>query len=80
MHTSKDKTRCVIMTTPWRIEGDVHVLAGSRLTDSLNSRTKDFLAVTDAVIFDAQSGAELHQSTYLAVNRDAISVIFPLEE
>ena len=80
MHTSKDRTRCVIMTTGWRIEGDIHVLAGSRLTDSLNSRTKDFFAVTDAIISDAQSGAELHRPSYVAINREAISVIFPLEE
>lgn len=70
----------MIMTTGWRIEGDIHVLADSRLTDSLNSRTKGFFAVTDAIISDAQSGTELHRPSYVAINREAISVIFPLEE
>lgn len=79
MYTSKDRVRCVIVSGTWRIEGDMHVLAGSRLTDALNSKAKDFIAVTDAVVFDAVSGRELFRPGYLAVNRDAISVVFPLE-
>ncbi len=80
MYTSKDRTRCVIITAGWCIEGDMHVLAGSRLTDSLNSRSKDFLALTDAVVSDAVTGAELYRPSYLAINREAIAVIFPLDE
>jgi len=70
----------VIITTGWRIEGDMHLLAGSRLTDSLNSRSKDFIALTDAVVSDAVTGAELYRPPYLAINREAIAVIFPLED
>jgi len=80
VYTSKDKTRCVIIAAGWRIEGDMHILAGSRLTDSLNSRSKDFIALTDAVVTDVSSGAEIHRPKYLAVNRVAIAVIFPLED
>ncbi len=36
--------------------------------------------MTDAVISDAQSGAELHRPSYVAINREAITAIFPLEE
>lgn len=79
MYTSKDKVRCVFVTGTWRVEGDMHVLAGSRLTDAMNSKAKDFIAITDAAVFDAGSGKELFRSSYLAVNRDAIAVVFPLE-
>lgn len=80
VYTSKDKTRCVIIAAGWRLEGDLHTLAGSRLTDSLNSRSKDFLALTDAVITDAITGEEISRPSYLAVNREAIAVIYPLNE
>jgi hypothetical protein len=63
----------------WRIEGQVHVLAGSRLTDSLNSKAKDFIAVTDAVIYDATTGRKLFDPDYVAVNRDSIIAVFPVE-
>lgn len=79
MYTSKDKVRCVIVAANWRIEGDVHVLAGSRLTDALNSKAKDFIAVTDAVVFDATTGKELFRPPYVAVNRENMAVIFPVE-
>lgn len=79
MYTSKDKVRCVMVATTWRIEGDVHVLAGSRLTDAMNSKAKDFIAVTDSVVFDASTGKELFRPSYVAVNRSSIAVIFPAE-
>lgn len=79
VYTSKDKVRCVLVVGSWRIEGEMHVLSGSRLTDALNSKAKDFLAVTEAKVFDAVSGKPLFDTEYLAVNREQIAVIFPAE-
>lgn len=79
MYTSKDKVRCIMVASTWRIEGDVHVLAGSRLTDAMNSKAKDFVAVTEAVVYDASTGKELFRPPYVAVNRASIAVIFPAE-
>ncbi|TLM81667.1 MAG: hypothetical protein FDZ75_07795 [Actinobacteria bacterium] len=70
----------MIAAANWRIDGDLHVLQGSRLTDALNSKAKDFIAVTDAVVYDATTGKQLFKPAYLAVNRDSIAVIFPLED
>lgn len=79
MYTPKDKIRCVMVVEGWRIEGDVHVVSGSRLTDALNSRSKDYIAVTDAVVFDASTGQELYRPAYVAVNRLTASAVFPVE-
>ncbi len=76
---SKTKVRVVAVVDSWRIEGDMHILSGSRLTDSINTKSKDFIAVTDASIFDASSSALLFETPYLALNRDAISMIFLAE-
>jgi Family of unknown function (DUF6812) len=75
VQTKKDKTNVVMWVGDWRIEGDLHVLQESRLTDALNSRSKDFLAVTDATIFDARTGEELKKTSFLDVNRTAITVV-----
>lgn len=80
VYTSKDKVRCVMVAGTWRIEGDVHVLEGSRLTDSMNSKAKDFIAVTEAQVYDASTGKLLFSPPYVAVNRESIAVIFPIEE
>lgn len=79
MYTPKEKIRCVIAVEGWRIEGDVNVVSGSRLTDALNSRSKDYIAVTDAVVFDAATGQELYRPAYVAVNRLTASAVFPVE-
>lgn len=79
MFVSKAKVRVFAVVDAWRIEGDLHILSGSRLTDALNSKTKDFLAVTDASIYDAKNSALLFETPYLALNRDAITMIFLAE-
>jgi len=76
MFVSKSKVRIVAVVDGWRIEGDLHILSGSRLTDSINSKAKDFLAVTDARIFEANTSALLFETPYLALNRDSISMVF----
>lgn len=76
MLVHKEAVRVIAVVHGWRIEGDMHILSGTRLTDAINSRTKDFLAVTDAKIFDAKSGAMLFETSYLALNRESISMIF----
>jgi hypothetical protein len=50
-------------------------LAGSRLTDALNSKGKDFFPVTDATISVVGSEEPLHRVKYIAVNRDSIDCI-----
>ncbi len=77
VYTNKDRVQVVIATGVYRVEGEMYVLAGSRLTDALNSKAKDFFAITNARVFDPQSGDLLYETPYLAVNRDSIAVLFP---
>lgn len=80
MYTQKDVVRVVIITFGYRIEGDFHLLAGSRLTDALNSKAKDFFAITGAKVYAHDDDRVLYSPTYIAVNRDDISCIFPVDE
>jgi len=79
VQTPKDKVRCIMVVGTWRVEGDVHVLSGSRLTDTLNAKVQGFFAVTDAVISDLATGDVLHSPHYIAVNRSTVSLVFPVE-
>ncbi len=56
----------------------MYVLSGSRLTDALNSKAKDFFAITNVQVYDIDSGELLFEPEYLAVSREAIITIFPL--
>jgi len=79
MYTAKEKIRVFILTDFYRIEGDMHLVSGSRLTDIVNIKTKDFFPITDAKV-SSNSGEILYSLNYLAVNRDAITAIFPAED
>lgn len=78
VYTNKDKVKVSISTNVYRVEGDMYVLSGSRLTDALNSKAKEFFAITDAQVYDMGSGDLLYETEYLAVSRLGIITIFPL--
>jgi len=73
-----DTTRCAALVRGWLIEGNVHMVAGGRLTDLLNSSGRTFIALTDAVVRDAATGDEMARPPYLAINRANIEVIYPV--
>lgn len=78
--TKKDVVRVVAITKDHRIEGNMHVLEGARLTDSLNSHSKDFYALTDARILRLDDNTVIASPPYIAVARQALSAIFPVDE
>jgi len=80
VYTQKDRVRVVIVTAGFRVEGDFYLLAGSRLTDSLNSKSKDFFAVTDAKVYQPGADTPLYSPSYIAVNRSSIAAIMPIDE
>ena len=70
-----DKTRVVLLTENYRIVGDIHLVAGARLTDYL-TEAKSFIAITDAQVTD-HSGREVLGAPFVNVNRDRVEVIVP---
>lgn len=79
MYTTKEKISVVVLTGHYRIEGDMYLVSGSRLTDIVNVKTKDFFPITDAKVYSS-SGEIVYSLNYLAVNRDGILAIFPKED
>jgi hypothetical protein len=80
MYSQKDRLHVLILSHGLQIAGDLHVLAGSRLTDALNSKGKDFFPVTDATITVIGAEEPLHCVKYIAVNRDSIDCIMEVDE
>ena len=70
-----DKTHVTILTENYRIVGDIHLVAGARLTDYL-TEAKSFIAVTDAQVTD-HSGREILNTAFVNVNRDRVEIIVP---
>lgn len=68
----------VIQTTVHFMRGFVHVRQGERLKDELE-RDESFLAVTDAVVHDAD-GKVIFNAPFIAIQREQIVWVMPAEE
>lgn len=79
MLVKKDSMRVAILEGVWDIECDYHSLPGSRLTDSMNSKNNDFVAITNVVARDSASGQHLFDSPFMDLNRLSIVAIRPLD-
>ena len=80
MHAKKERIRVEIYTNLHRIEADLHIFTGARLTDIMQSReTSSFFALTDVVVYDATGGNELFRGDFIDINRNNIIMVRPLE-
>ena len=75
----KDEIPALIQTAANLIHGHIYLRPGLRLKDELNGTAEQFIAVTDAVVFNA-NGQVLVRSEFLTLNKAHIVWIRPDEE
>jgi len=75
---TKDTVPAIIQTLVTRIQGNMHVRINERVKDDLN-RGEQFLAITDAKIFDLQ-GEKMYDAEFLLINRDHVIWVIPDDE
>ena len=75
---SKNPIQAIFQTLTHRIVGNVHVRQGDRLIDELTASTQ-FLAVTEATVYNS-SGKEIYTTDFMAINRDHVVWLLPLDE
>ena len=71
----KVKINTIIRTAGEKIEGDVHCLPNMRLLDLMNSDIDKFIPVSNAAVYDEESGKLLYQVPFMAVNKNHVLVI-----
>jgi hypothetical protein len=81
--SNKVNLKVVVFTADMKIIGTIHI-PGGRLTDFLNSNgasdTETFIPITDASIYAKGSEDLLYFAKFLGVNKEQITLIFPLED
>ncbi len=75
MTDDESKTRVTILTSTYRIKGNIDLLPGARVTDYM-AEAKAFIAVTDAEVWEIV-GRQVFTAPFLNVNRDHIEIIAP---
>ncbi|MEW6688211.1 MAG: hypothetical protein AB1452_03860 [Pseudomonadota bacterium] len=77
MPGEETRTKVTIFTGSYRVKGYIDLLPGARVTDYM-SEAKDFIAVTDAEVWELEiGGRQLLAAPFLNVSRDHIQVIAP---
>ena len=77
MGQNEQRTRVTILTSSFRVKGFIELLPGARVTDYMRE-ARDFIAVTDAEVWDLQLGGRLIVSApFLDVSRSHIQIITP---
>ncbi len=72
------KTEVIILTKDFKIEGEIDLVPGARLTDFMNE-TNTFMVVTSAVVTD-HNQKEILRSDFINVLIANIEIILPAEK
>lgn len=71
------RTKVTILTGSYRIKGYIDLVPGARITDYM-VEAKDFLAVTDAEVFEISlGGRNVVTAPFINVSRDHVQIILP---
>ena len=74
---ASDKSQVTIFTKDFRIDGDIDLIPGARLTDFMNE-AKKFMVVTNATVAE-RSGKELLRGQFLNVSVENIEIVLPAD-
>ncbi|MCM8813890.1 MAG: hypothetical protein NC924_08165 [Candidatus Omnitrophica bacterium] len=67
----------VILMANARLEGNLHMPAGGRLTDYLALAERKFIPLTEVKIFSHPGETVLYSVPFANVNKDSILLLFP---
>ena len=72
----KETIRVILLTSTYRLEGDIHVVPGGRLLDEIN-KEREFIPVTRATIYEIRGDNPLDTLDFIAVNKSQVVMVAP---
>ena len=75
MTEMESRTEVTIITDNYRIDGEIALIKGARLTDFI-VESQSFVAVTDATVMN-HDGKPIMTASFININRSSIEIIAP---
>lgn len=72
----KEKIAVIVLTTSYRVEGEMHVVPGGRLLDEIN-KEREFIPITNATIYDVTGEHPVVTLDFIAINKRLIVMLAP---
>lgn len=63
-----------------KIEGLITLFQGEKVADKLNMIERKYESLQDVQVSDLQTGKILHTAPWMAVNKDALTLLLPADE
>ncbi|MDD2997831.1 MAG: hypothetical protein EOM80_12260 [Erysipelotrichia bacterium] len=81
MKSKKEQLKVIVFTAQHKIQGKLHLVENSRLSDILNteSTSRDFLPVTDAIITNLCNHT-VTSAGFLSINKKQIEMVMEEHE
>ena len=76
MEGEENRTKITILTRSFRIKGYIHITPSARVTDFM-VESKNFIAVTEAEVWELLGGRQVLHAPFINVSRDHIEVVMP---
>ena len=74
--TFKERVPVILLTSSYRIEGDMHVVPGGRMLDEIN-KERDFIPVTNATVYELNGDTPLDSLDFITINKNQIVMVAP---
>jgi len=71
----KEKMEVIIRTSHVKVEGAIYKLPDTRLLDMLNKTAEPFIPVSEANVYDLNTGKLIFESSFLAINKEHIVIM-----
>ena len=72
----KEALPVILLTSTYRIEGQLHVVPGGRLLDEIN-KEREFIPLTKASIYALDGETPLDVLDFIALNKNQVVMIAP---
>ena len=77
MKSESETVSVIVLTTGYRLEGELALSAGANIMDELN-KAREFVPLYNVTLFDPASGQAVDTLEFIAVNKPQILMIAPL--
>ena len=75
LRVPKERREVVIFTNNHKVEGEMYLLLDSRISDELNTRSREFIPVTNAKIYTINGDSLLYSTDFITINKHSIDIV-----
>jgi hypothetical protein len=75
LRVPKERREVVVFTNNHKVEGEMYLLLDSRISDELNTRSREFIPVTNAKIYTINGDSLLYSTDFITINKHSIDIV-----